>query len=108
MKDSGICGTEEDGVFLTMLFGVTRQSVFFAGVVDPRFDKHEIGNEGWDLALQDGGVTPDYVLVFGFSNVVLVDDCIKAGREINHTEGLYKHKTVREAGQGLRAVLTNV
>lgn len=58
-----------------MLVVVVRQSVLLSGVVDPRIDEHEIGDEGRNLALQNGGITADDVLVFSLRNVVLVDNC---------------------------------
>lgn len=58
-----------------MMVGVVRQTVFFAGVIDPRIDEHKVGDEGWNFALKNGGVTPDDVLVFSLRNVVLIDNC---------------------------------
>lgn len=47
--------------------------VLVAIAIDPSFDKHEIRYERRNLALQNGGVTPNYVLIFAVRLIELID-----------------------------------
>lgn len=59
-------------VLLTKFFRVV--VIFVAVAVNPRFDKHKIRYERRNLALQYGGVTPNYVLIFAVRLVELIDN----------------------------------
>lgn len=44
-------------------------------VIDPSLNVHEIGNERWHFALQDGGIAPDGIVGFTVRLIELIHNC---------------------------------
>lgn len=57
-------------------------AVLIAIAIQPSFDKDKVSDERRNLALQDGGVSSNDVLILGTGLIELIDNCVEENRKI--------------------------